>query len=267
MQDARISIAFPSHPKTKKLQRRLGDSGPLACIYLILWTAANRSDGDLSGMTDEDIELAIDWRGDPGALIDSMAEVGFLEGEEGARAFHDWQDHNPWAAGAEARSEKSRWAALCRRHGRKEAARLMPDYAQRLLLADDSTATGSHEQGNGLPKPANGMRVAPKSPAPSPSPSPIPSPSPSPRAEQKAPAEPADFRAELFRRWKALPDAGGGAFLVKLLKDHKPEQRVLEAVERTLEETRADPKAFVLGVLRKEAKAEDDYDLLMARVR
>lgn len=88
------------------------------------------------------------------------------------------------------------------------------------------------------------------------------------REEEKAPAAPAvDFKADLFARWKALPGAGGGAFLVKLLKDHKPEQRVLEAVERTLEETRADPKAFVLGILRKEAKAEDDYDLLMARVR
>jgi hypothetical protein len=66
-----------------------------------------------------------------------------------------------------------------------------------------------------------------------------------------------DFKKALFDRWKALDDGGGGAFLSKLFKDHKPEQRVVEAVERTLDETRADPKAFVLGVLR--GGAESDY--------
>ena len=34
--DARISTALPSHPKTKKLLRRLGPAGPLSCIYLFL---------------------------------------------------------------------------------------------------------------------------------------------------------------------------------------------------------------------------------------
>jgi hypothetical protein len=88
------------------------------------------------------------------------------------------------------------------------------------------------------------------------------------KKEAKAPAAPpVDFKADLFARWKLLPDGGGGAFLSKLLRDHKPEQRVLEAVERTLDETRADPKAFVMGLLRKDAKAADDYDQLMARVR
>jgi hypothetical protein len=64
----------------------------------------------------------------------------------------------------------------------------------------------------------------------------------------------------LFKRWKALPDGGGGAYLNKLLRDNKPEQRVLEAVERTLDETRNDPKAFVMGLLRKEKANEDVVD-------
>ena len=49
--DARISVGLPAHPKTKKLTRRLGDSGPLHCIWLFLWASSNRSDGDLAGMT------------------------------------------------------------------------------------------------------------------------------------------------------------------------------------------------------------------------
>lgn len=72
--------------------------------------------------------------------------------------------------------------------------------------------------------------------------------------EGKATSTPAasiDPKADLFNRWKTVPGSGGGAFLVKLLKDHKPEQRVLEAIETTLSETRADPKAYVLGVLAK----------------
>lgn len=76
-----------------------------------------------------------------------------------------------------------------------------------------------------------------------------------------------DFKADLFARWKSLPDGGGGAFLNKLFRDHKPEQRVMEAVERTLDDTRADPKAFVLGVLNTEARAESAHDALMARVQ
>lgn len=114
--DARLSTSFPQHPKTLKLRRRLGDAGPLGVIYLILWTGRNRSNGDLSGMSDEDLELAADWRGEVGALIREAADVGFLEGESGARRIHDWAVHNPWAAGAHRRSEASRKAA-CAKHG------------------------------------------------------------------------------------------------------------------------------------------------------
>lgn len=80
---------------------------------------------------------------------------------------------------------------------------------------------------------------------------------------EKEPNPPAaaafDFKAELFANWKAMPGSGGGAFLNKLFKDHKPEHRVVEAVEHTLSETRADPKAFVLGVLAKKADATDKW--------
>ena len=188
--DARISTGLPGHPKTKKLARRLGAEGPLGCIYLFLWTAANRSNGDLSGMTDEDIELAIDWAGDEGAFVAAMAEVGFLEGEPDARRIHDWAEHNPWAAGAEARSEKSRWAALCKQHGRKEAAKLMPEYAARIAEASESDAGSKPDA---LPKSATGTPLAETGTAPSPCLSvSLPSPSPSPNQEQVEPPADAD---------------------------------------------------------------------------
>lgn len=166
--DARISTSLPSHPKTKKLARRLGPAGPLGCIYLFLWVATNRSDGDLSGLTDEDIELAIDWAGEEGAFVAAMTDVGFLEGEAVARRVHDWAEHNPWAAGADARSEKSRWAALCKQHGRTEAARQMPDYAKRIGFASQPGATGTPDA---VPDCASGTPLAETGSAPSPSPS------------------------------------------------------------------------------------------------
>src|SRR5690625_2595966 len=161
--DARISTTFPAHPKTKKLRRRLGDSGHLACLYLFLWAAANRSDGDLSGMSDEDIELAVDWNGEDGAFVAEMVAVRFLDGEEGSYTIHDWEEHNPWAAGAAARSEKSRWAALCKQHGRREAARMMPEYAERLIDASQDSASGTQNSAKGkpdaVPDSASGTRV------------------------------------------------------------------------------------------------------------
>lgn len=153
MTDARLSTAFPSHPKTKKLLRRLGEAGPLGCVYLILWAAQNRTDGNLAGLSDEDLELAVDWRGAPGALVAAMADVGFLDGAEGERQIHDWQEHNPYVAGAEDRSERGRWASLIRRHGRAEAARQMPEYAERLSAnSKDSAAisTGSPANSSGV---------------------------------------------------------------------------------------------------------------------
>ena len=178
--DARISTALPSHHKTKKLSRRLGAAGPLGCIYLFLWVATHRSDGDLTGMTDEDIELAIDWTGDDGAFVAAMMDVGFLDGEPGARRVHDWAEHNPWAAGAEARSEKSRWAALCKQHGRAEAARQMPEYAERIGAGPRPHADGEPEAAtsklDAAPESATGTPLAETGTAPSPSPSPSPSP-------------------------------------------------------------------------------------------
>lgn len=79
-----------------------------------------------------------------------------------------------------------------------------------------------------------------------------------------APVAPVDFRADLFARWKALPDSGGGAYLSRLIRDHG-EDRALQAVERTLDEPRADPKAFVQGVLRQQGKTEAAEDDLWRR--
>jgi len=176
--DARIATGLPAHPKTKKLIRRLGDGAAWRLVCLFLWAASNRSDGDLTGLTDEDIELAVDWPGAEGEFASALVEVGFLDGSEGDYSIHDWNEHNPWAAGAEARSEKAKWAALCKHEGRKEAAKKMPEYAKRLLDASKEPAETVPDSAtsklDALPDSASSTPVAGSSYAPSPSPSPSP---------------------------------------------------------------------------------------------
>jgi hypothetical protein len=112
--DARISTALPRHPKTVKLQRRLGAQGCWSLLCLFLWVAENRPEGDLRGMTGEDIEIAANWQGDVGEFVRTLVEVRFLDGQDATYKIHDWAEHNPWAAGRPGRIEKARSAAGAR---------------------------------------------------------------------------------------------------------------------------------------------------------
>jgi hypothetical protein len=119
-EDCRISTALASHPKTRKIERRLGAAGFSGLVKLLLWAASNRSNGDLSGLSDEDLELAAEWGGEPGSFVHSLAEVRFLDGATGSYLIHDWAEHNPWAAARGARVEAARKAAAIRWERRDE---------------------------------------------------------------------------------------------------------------------------------------------------
>jgi hypothetical protein len=136
--DARISTALPRHPKTVKLQRRLGAPGCWSLLCLFLWVAENRPTGDLEGMSVEDIEIAANWPGDPGDFVRTLAEVRFLDGQEGAYKIHDWAEHNPWAATRPQRTEAAKKAAAARWKSKQVAVE--PD-AQRMRPACDSHET------------------------------------------------------------------------------------------------------------------------------
>lgn len=87
------------------------------------------------------------------------------------------------------------------------------------------------------------------------------------KAKEGAPAAaPLDFRTDVFRRWKALPDGGGGAFLAKLIATHG-EDAALNAADRVLEAERADPKGYAQSILRGEARAEAKSDELWRLVK
>lgn len=119
--DVRISVGLPNHPKTKKLKRRVGGDGCWSLIVLFLWVGAEKWDGDLSGMSDEDIELAAGWDGEPGALVAALLEVRFMVGDAFTRRIHEWQEHNPYAATKGQRIAKGKRAAEARWNKVKDA--------------------------------------------------------------------------------------------------------------------------------------------------
>ncbi len=82
-------------------------------IDLWLTAAEDRPEGVLTGWDDTDIALAAGWEGDPLELVKSLIDCGWLDVlEDGTYKLHDWEEHQGWACGAKARSEKAakaRW--------------------------------------------------------------------------------------------------------------------------------------------------------------
>lgn len=115
MTDVRVMCSFRTSHKTKKLAKLAGPEAPLYLIYLWAFCAeTDRTDGVLRGMGADDIELAVDWPGEDGKLVDALLRVGFLDEIKDGFAVHDWEDHQPWLVGAKARKAKAKAAAKAR---------------------------------------------------------------------------------------------------------------------------------------------------------
>ena len=113
--DIRLLVTFPHHPKRALLRRRLGVDGVLALVDLWCWAGGNKPHGDLGEMTDEEIEIAAGWEGDAGILVATLRELRFLDGNR----LHHWAERQGWAAGAERRSEAARVAGQASARARK----------------------------------------------------------------------------------------------------------------------------------------------------
>ena len=76
--DIRIAIDFWQHPKTKKLIRRVGIEGIRSLQILWTWAANNKSDGDLAGLDEEDIELAAELAAHDKKSVGGAVEAVFV---------------------------------------------------------------------------------------------------------------------------------------------------------------------------------------------
>src|SRR5690348_9760858 len=86
-----------THTKMKRLCRRL-DLPLWQAVGLLesIWhlTAREAPRGDIGKLSDEDITLGIDYRGDESKLIDALIGSGWLDRDPvGRLAVHDWADH------------------------------------------------------------------------------------------------------------------------------------------------------------------------------
>lgn len=88
--DFRVAVDFFTHHKARKLKKRLGAAAVLSLLQLWAYAAKLRTDGNLSGMSVEDIELAAEWDGDEGAFSAALLDVGFLDQGEDGYSLHDW---------------------------------------------------------------------------------------------------------------------------------------------------------------------------------
>lgn len=113
MKDIRISTTFPNHRKTRRLYKKLGAEGVKSLVYLWLYACEHRSDGLLTGMTNDDIATEAQWPGDPNEFVNTLLSptIKFLISVKDVIKLHDWEIWNPWAATAKYRSEIGRLKA------------------------------------------------------------------------------------------------------------------------------------------------------------
>jgi hypothetical protein len=93
--------ALWTHIKFRKLCKWLEIPEPWGAGHLdalVYYVSQHRHDGNLSGLSDEDIEIAAMWTdrsGAAGAFADALRRVGFIDGDEGKSRMHDWEQWCP----------------------------------------------------------------------------------------------------------------------------------------------------------------------------
>ena len=85
-------------------------------MRLWLWAAQNRPSGVLSGMDEEDIEIAARWNGEVRAFNGVVRRLKLLDAVGDMFQIHDWQEHNTWQSEAENRSNASRLSRMAKTH-------------------------------------------------------------------------------------------------------------------------------------------------------
>jgi len=87
----------PSHPKVRRLARRLGIPRAHAVGLLCwLWDSAERlcPAGDIGRLEDADIAEEVMWEGDPAALVSALVTEQLFDANDTHRlVIHDWAEH------------------------------------------------------------------------------------------------------------------------------------------------------------------------------
>jgi hypothetical protein len=85
-----------NHPKTRKLEKRLGISRAAAVGHLHglwHWAVSYALDGSLTRHEPEDIAIAAYWDGDPNDLLTALRDTGWIDDNAGELSLHDWDQY------------------------------------------------------------------------------------------------------------------------------------------------------------------------------
>lgn len=87
-----IDEGYPGHRKTLRLCALLKcDTADAYPPRMWAWAARSAPDGDLTGMDPVELELALRWRGEEGALYAALTRSGFIDrDEDGRTVIHNW---------------------------------------------------------------------------------------------------------------------------------------------------------------------------------
>lgn len=160
--DIRIKTTMLQHPKVQKLKRKLGADGVLGFISLLCFCGEYKTDGQLSGMDNDDIAIASGYNGDTDEYVDTLLSLHLLDNNCDVIAIHDWHEHNPYVSGSGDRSEQARKAANTRWNKDKSDKQDNIDNAD--VMQEQCGSINQH-----MPSNANSY-----APSPSPDPSPYP---------------------------------------------------------------------------------------------
>ena len=184
--DYRVNTAFYNDIRTAKLSKRLGDSGLAALNFLWCWSAMFCVSGVFHDMTEEDIEIAAKWHGEPGQLVTVLVELHWLDKlVDGTYALRDWAETNPWAADAENRSDKARLSGMAKNYPElhkmlvaQGATGITKEEYKRLTTEYNSIGIVGRDKG--INTEFCDLRFASDALAPTPKPAPEPEPMPNP---------------------------------------------------------------------------------------
>lgn len=145
-----LDLDYFTHPKIMRLARLLG---PHAVVYpMKLWCYTGKHfpvTGMLEGCSKHDIEQAVNWDGEPGALVDALVKISLLdvkksetETENSSFKIHDWKQHagHLWAFKKRAKTAaKKRWKDYASSTATGNAKGCAPNLSSPILTTPNQT--------------------------------------------------------------------------------------------------------------------------------
>lgn len=145
----RADVTRPTHPKIKKLARRLGVTRMHAIgiheVLCVIPAVAGRSDGFLGSMDAEDLAIAVDWEGDHEELLDTLVALAIVDRDsDGSLYVHGFAER---ATKEAAQRERDRDRKRAKR--RADGESVAEDEMSELCPADTSRTPDGHLEMSG----------------------------------------------------------------------------------------------------------------------